>query len=101
MSLIVRRLAYHPRPSIIHSVSSPYSSLSLNQSFGDKVIASKNTSGVKRDPSVINRVKRGSQKVSIKSMVLLLVGTNVVLAGLVYLRKQKEKEMAQNNQDSA
>ena len=34
-------------------------------------------------------------------MVLLLVGTNVVLAGLVYLRKQKEKEMAQNNQDSA
>ena len=55
------------------------------------MIASKNTAGVKRDPSIINQVKRGSQKISIKSMLLLLLGTNVVLVGLIAIRKQREK----------
>ena len=70
---------------------------SLRRSFGEKVIASKNTAGVKRDPSIINQVKRGSQKISIKNMLLLLLGTNVVLAGLIVIRKQREKKMIQDN----
>ena len=59
---------------------------------GEKVVASKNTSGVKRDPSVINQLKRGSQKISIKNMVLLLVATNVVLAGLIYNKNKQQKK---------
>ena len=72
-------------------------SFSLRRSFGEKGIATKNTAGVKRDPSIINQVKRGSQKISIKNMLLLLLGTNVVLAGLIVIRKQREKKMIQDN----
>lgn len=62
--------------------------------FSEKVVASKNTAEVQRDPSVMNQLKRGSQKISIKNMLLLLVATNVVLAGLIY-RKNKKSVNAQ------
>lgn len=58
----------------------------------EKVISSKTTAGVKRDPGVVSQLKRGSQKISIKSMLYLLLVTNVVLAGLVYNKLRKEKK---------
>lgn len=69
--------------------------------FGEKVervIASKNTANVKRDPAIVNQLKRGSHKISIKNMVILLVATNVVLAGLVYNKNRKLKNNAENNE---
>lgn len=66
---------------------------------GEKIIASKNTAGVKRDPSVMNQLKRGSQRVSVKNMLLLLVATNVVLAGLIYNKNRKQRNTAENKQN--
>ena len=63
---------------------------------GEMVVASKNTAGIKRDPSVINQLKRGSQKISIKNMVLLLVATNVILAGLIYNKNRQQKKQQSN-----
>lgn len=54
---------------------------------------------MKRDPSVINQLKRGSQKISIKNMVILLVITNVILAGLIYNKQRKEKQLNENKSD--
>ena len=64
----------------------------------EKVISSKTTAGVKRDPGVVSQLKRGSQKISIKSMVYLLLVTNVVLAGLVYNKLRKEKKTQQKSE---
>ena len=65
----------------------------------ERVIVSKSTASVKREIPVINQLKRGSQKISIKNMVLLLVVTNVVLAGLIIRKKhlqQKNVESVKN-----
>ena len=64
----------------------------------EKVISSKTTAGVKRDPGVVSQLKRGSQKISIKSMLYLLLATNVVLAGLVYNKMRKEKKTQQESE---
>ena len=64
----------------------------------EKVISSKTTAGVKRDPGVVSQLKRGSQKISIKNMLYLLLATNVVLAGLVYNKMRKEKKTQQDSE---
>lgn len=56
----------------------------------EKVVASKSTASVKREIPVMNQLKRGSQKISIKSMVYLLVVTNVILVGLIAIKKRRE-----------
>ena len=64
----------------------------------EKVISSKTTAGVKRDPGVVSQLKRGSQKISIKNMLYLLLATNVVPAGLVYNKMRKEKKTQQESE---
>lgn len=64
----------------------------------EKVISSKTTASVKRDPGVVSQLKRGSQKISIKNMLYLLLATNVVLAGLVYNKMRKEKKTQQESE---
>ena len=64
----------------------------------EKVISSKTTASVKRDPGVVSQLKRGSQKISIKNMLYLLLATNVVLAGLVYNKMRKEKKTQQDSE---
>ena len=66
----------------------------------EKVVASKSTASVKREIPVINQLKRGSQKISIKSMVYLLVVTNVVLVGLIAVKKQRERSSVEGKQES-
>ena len=66
----------------------------------EKVVASKSTDSVKREIPVINQLKRGSQKISIKSMVYLLVVTNVVLVGLIAVKKQRERSSVEGKQES-
>ena len=66
----------------------------------EKVVASKSTASVKREIPVINQLKRGSQKISIKSMVYLLVVTNVVLVGLIAVKKQREHSSVEGKQES-
>lgn len=56
----------------------------------EKVVASKSTASVKREIPVINQLKRGSQKISIKSMVYLLIATNVILVGLIAIKKRRQ-----------
>ena len=58
----------------------------------EKVIASKSTKGVKRQIPVIDQLKRGSQKISVKNMVYLLLVTNVILVGLVINKKRKNDQ---------
>lgn len=64
----------------------------------EKVITSKTTEGVKRNLGVMNQLKRGSMKISIKNMVYLLIATNVVLAGLVYNKLRTEKKTQQESE---
>ena len=66
----------------------------------EKVVASKSTASVKREIPVINQLKRGSQKISIKSMVYLLVVTNVVLVGLIAVKKQRQRSSIESKQES-
>ena len=62
----------------------------------EKVIVSKSTTSVKREIPVIDQLKRGSQKISIKNMVLLLVVTNVILVGLVIRKKHLQQKSVEN-----
>ena len=97
MSFLIHRFLYFIFRRPIQYKPFPYvRSFSEN---GEKVVATKNTANVKRDPSVINQLKRGSQKISIKNMVILLVITNVVLAGLIYNKQRKEKQLNENKSD--
>ena len=62
----------------------------------EKVIVSKSTTSVKREIPVIDQLKRGSQKISIKNMVLLLVVTNVILVGLIIRKKHLQQKNVEN-----
>lgn len=69
--------------------------MNLIRSFSDskeKVIASKSTKGVKRQIPVMDQLKRGSQKISVKNMVYLLLVTNVILVGLLINKKRKNDQ---------
>ena len=95
MNSFVRSLVYRLQRGSSFRLSSSLSRTILTRSFSEskeKVIASKSTKGVKRQIPVIDQLKRGSQKISVKNMVYLLLVTNVILVGLVINKKRKNDQ---------
>ena len=81
-----------------NNLSSPFSlnKYTLRRTFSEtkeKVVASKSTEGVKRELGVMNQLMRGAQKISIKNMLYLLLGTNVILAGLIWNKMRREAKL--------
>ena len=95
MNSFVRSLVYGLQRDLSFRLSSSLSRTILIRSFSEskeKVIASKSTKGVKRQIPVIDQLKRGSQKISVKNMVYLLLVTNVILVGLLINKKRKNDQ---------
>ena len=81
-----------------NNLSTPFSlnKYTPRRSFSEikeKVVVSKSTEGVKREIGVMNQLMRGAQKISIKNMLYLLLGTNVVLAGLIWNKMKREAKL--------